>query len=325
MIKLFISHASEDKADFVRPLAERLKTEFQVWYDEYELTVGDKLREKIDQGLRQCDYGVVVLSHHFFGKRWTQEELDGLFSLETIERKVILPVWKDITVEDVKKYSPILANRVAVSTDRGIEGVVHEIKKAVDLIDRYKSIETEAWKAKYSVLDKDITHKMKAQARFDSVEGVQQVSAAARSMIADAKSRVEQLNRESDFLKMEFVKDPSKTLPDSLFILGPFLPYSESTTKPPRLSLRFFFRHELSNSLRGCELAIDIARLNEQHSWEATFDLLRLVPKFDREFNVYWESRDKTFNDGSAILDFAFDRFAEILRKEADKAGSYRY
>jgi len=46
-----------------------------------------------------------------------------------------------------------------------------------------------------------------------------------------------------------------------------------------------------------------------------------LVPRFDHEFNVYWEGRDKTFNDGTAILDFAFDSFAEILRKEADKAG----
>jgi hypothetical protein len=131
MIKLFISHASEDKDGFVRPLAERLKTDFEVWYDEYELTIGDKLREKIDQGLRQCDYGVVVLSPHFFAKRWPQEELDGLFSLETKERKVILPVWKDVTAEDVRSFSPILASRLAVSTDRGIDRVVNEIKKAV--------------------------------------------------------------------------------------------------------------------------------------------------------------------------------------------------
>jgi hypothetical protein len=266
----------------------------------------------------------VVLSHHFFAKRWPPEELDGLFSLEMRRGKVILPIRKGVTMEDLQRYSPMLAGHFSVSADSGIPNVVLEIKKAVGLVARVKSIAS-PWHEKYAALDKDITHKMKAQGRSDSVEGVQQVSAAARGIIADAKSRVEQLNRESDFLKMEFVKDPSKTLPDSLLILGPFLPYSESTTKPPRLSLRFFFQHEFTNSLRGCELSIDIARLNEQNSWEATFELLRLVPKFDREFNVYWESRDKTFNDGSAILDFAFDRFAETLTKEADKAGSYRY
>jgi hypothetical protein len=184
-----------------------------------------------------------------------------------------------------------------------------------------------ARETKYSVLDKDITHKMKAKARSNSVEGVQQVSAAARSIIADAKTRVDQQNRESDFLKMEFVKDPSKTLPDSLFILGPFLPYSESTTKPPRLSLRFFFRPHYTNSLEGTYLFIDIICLGSvrNDTSDVTLEEYELIPKFDREFNVYWESRDKTFNDGTTILNFAFDRFAETLTKEAGKAGSYRY
>lgn len=327
MIKIFISHASEDKADFVRPLAERLRTEFQVWYDEYELTLGDRLLEKIDQGLRECNYGVVVLSHHFFSKRWPREELDALFGLETKERKVILPVWKDVTVEDVRTFSPILAGRLAVSTDRGIEHVVHEIKKAVGIADRVKSIES-AWQEKYAALDKDIAHKLKAKGRADSTEGVQQVYEAARSIIADAKSRVDQLNRESDSLKMEFTKDPSKTLPDSLSILGPFLPYSESTAKPPRLSLRFSFEPHHTNSLEGTRLFIDIIRLGSyvrDDPSQGTVEEFELAPKFDRVFNVYWEGKDRVFSDGTAVLDFVFDRFAQILRKEADKAGSFRY
>ena len=184
-----------------------------------------------------------------------------------------------------------------------------------------------AWETKYSVLDKDITHKMKAKARSNSVEGVQQVNEAARSIIADARSRVDQLNGESDLLKMGFTKDPSKTLPDSLLILGPWLPYSQSTTKPPRLSLRFNFEHHYTNSLEGSCLFIDIICLGSvrDDTSEVTLEQYELIPKFDQEFNVYWESRDKTFNDGTAILNFAFDRFAEILKNEADKAGSYRY
>jgi len=327
MTKLFISHASEDKAEFVRPLAERLKTEFQVWYDEYELTIGDKLREKIDQGLRQCDYGVVVLSHHFFAKRWPQEELDGLFSLETRERKVILPIWKDIAREEVTRYSPILAGRLAASTDQGIEHVVHEIKKAVGIADRVKSFQS-AWQEKYAVLDKDITHKLKAKGRANSTEGVQQVHEAAQSIIRDAKARVDRLNQESDSLKMGFTKDPSKTLPDSLSILGPFLPYSESTAKPQRLSLRLSLEHHYTNSLEGTCLFIDIIRLGsyvQDDPSQGTLEEFELVPKFDRAFNVYWEGKDRIFSDGTAVLDFVFDRFAEILRNEADKAGSFRY
>jgi hypothetical protein len=68
-VKLFISHASEDKTDFVRPLAEALKSHFAIWYDEHELTLGDSLLKKINAGLAACDYGVVVLSPAFFQKR----------------------------------------------------------------------------------------------------------------------------------------------------------------------------------------------------------------------------------------------------------------
>ena len=33
-----------------------------VWYDEFELKIGDKLRRKIDEGLRKSRYGIKVNS-----------------------------------------------------------------------------------------------------------------------------------------------------------------------------------------------------------------------------------------------------------------------
>ena len=71
-VKVFLSHASEDQAEFVRPLADALAAmpeEFRVWYSEYELVIGDRLLSKIDDGLKSCDYGIVVLSPAFFAKR----------------------------------------------------------------------------------------------------------------------------------------------------------------------------------------------------------------------------------------------------------------
>ena len=66
----FISHASEDKAGFVRPLAKALgKMGFRVWYDEFELRVGDSLRQSIDKGLINSRFGIVVLSSAFFAKK----------------------------------------------------------------------------------------------------------------------------------------------------------------------------------------------------------------------------------------------------------------
>jgi hypothetical protein len=61
---VFISHASEDKDGFVRPLAAALDASgLLVWFDESALTVGDSLRGKIDEGLANSRYGIVVLSH----------------------------------------------------------------------------------------------------------------------------------------------------------------------------------------------------------------------------------------------------------------------
>jgi hypothetical protein len=125
---VFISHASEDKEDFVRPLAAELaRLGLRVWYDEWTLILGDSLRRKIDEGLASSEYGVVVLSRNFFAKDWPQAELDGLFAREMQGRKVILPVWHDITKEEVIKHSPMLAGKLATITEKGAEVVASEI------------------------------------------------------------------------------------------------------------------------------------------------------------------------------------------------------
>jgi len=139
-MKLFISHASEDKAAFVKPLAEALRQEFEVWYDEYELTIGDSLLKRINNGLASADYGVVVLSPYFFQKKWPQSELDGLFALESANRKMILPIWKDVSIEDVKRYSPMLAGRLGANASDGVEKVVREIRKAIEVSVRAKEL-----------------------------------------------------------------------------------------------------------------------------------------------------------------------------------------
>ncbi|PYR64623.1 MAG: DUF1883 domain-containing protein, partial [Acidobacteria bacterium] len=95
--------------------------------DELSLTVGDSLRRKIDEGLANSRYGIVVLSKAFFAKDWPQRELDGLVSLEIGGRKVILPIWHGVTKADVAKFSPLLADRVAASSAEGIDSVVTKI------------------------------------------------------------------------------------------------------------------------------------------------------------------------------------------------------
>ena len=60
--RIFISHASEDKLEFVAPLAKALLgANFDVWYDEYEIKPGLSIRQTIDSGLFCLDIGLLVL------------------------------------------------------------------------------------------------------------------------------------------------------------------------------------------------------------------------------------------------------------------------
>lgn len=131
---VFVCHASEDKAAFVRPLAERLHAEgLSVWYDDFTISIGDSLRRKIDDGLAKSRYGVVVLSHAFFAKHWPQRELDGLDAREADGRKVILPVWLNVDREDVVGYSPVLADRLAAKASDGLDKVVAQLLEAMGM------------------------------------------------------------------------------------------------------------------------------------------------------------------------------------------------
>jgi hypothetical protein len=126
---VFICHASEDKASVARPLALALQERgITVWLDEFQIRIGDSLRRKIDEGLRNSAYGVVILSPSFFTKQWAQSELDGLVDREmTLGTKVVLPIWHEIDHDGVAAYSPSLANRYAARTDSGLDHVATAI------------------------------------------------------------------------------------------------------------------------------------------------------------------------------------------------------
>ncbi|TKG89804.1 DUF1883 domain-containing protein [Puteibacter caeruleilacunae] len=131
---VFISHASEDKAEVVRPLATALKAEgLAVWYDEFELKIGDSLRRKIDKGLANSRFGIVVLSKDFIRKGWTNYELDGIITKSMTNEQVVLPIWHNITKKEVVDYSPSLADKLARNTATyTVEEIAIEIAEVIN-------------------------------------------------------------------------------------------------------------------------------------------------------------------------------------------------
>lgn len=120
---VFMSHASEDKESIARPLAEALEARgLRVWFDNQEILIGDSIRQKIEEGLAQSSYGVVILSKPFISKFWTNFELDGL-----IER--VLPIWHEISRQEIANRFPALAGIAALNTS---EYAIPDIARQID-------------------------------------------------------------------------------------------------------------------------------------------------------------------------------------------------
>lgn len=114
---VFISHASEDKEPFVEELVHALRDRaIRVWYDSLNIAWGDSLRSQIDNGLKRSTFGIVILSENYIKKGWTQYELEGLFNIEMTKGKTILPIWHNITKQQVMDFSATLAGRKALTT-----------------------------------------------------------------------------------------------------------------------------------------------------------------------------------------------------------------
>ena len=114
------------------PLVEKLQDAgITVWYDALELQWGKSLREQIDNGIKRSKFAILVLSKHFFEKQWPRRELDGILAKETVSGNAPLPIWYNVTQEDVYEFSPTLSGLYAISTDNHS---IDDICKALQLV-----------------------------------------------------------------------------------------------------------------------------------------------------------------------------------------------
>lgn len=130
----FISHDSQDKGSIAKPIALGLqKLLVPVWYDEFSLTVGSKLRESIEAGIKQCKKCILIVTKSFLSNEgWTKAEFDSVFTKEIVEKgNVILPIWHQVTQREVYEYSPWLANIYAIDWKLGEEEVVNKLHREI--------------------------------------------------------------------------------------------------------------------------------------------------------------------------------------------------
>jgi len=92
--KVFISHASEDKERFVIDFAKKLRSRgVDAWLDRWEMLPGDSLVDKIfEEGIKNADAFIIVLSKNSVHKPWVREELNAGFVKRISKKAKIIPV-----------------------------------------------------------------------------------------------------------------------------------------------------------------------------------------------------------------------------------------
>ena len=137
---VFISHANADKIDYVNQLKESLdKLGIQIFYDKDTLEWGDNWKAKILEGVQKAEYAIIVISDNFFGREWTEKELQELLNRQnTSGQKIILPILYNITVSQLQEQYPAVADIQALnSSDYSCDEIA--LKFAGQLIKRLKA------------------------------------------------------------------------------------------------------------------------------------------------------------------------------------------
>lgn len=130
MRDVFICHASEDKINYVYPLIGELSTVgITYWVDEAEIMWGDDIIKKINQGLQQSKYIIVLITQNFLNKNWPQTELCNALNIEFSRNKsYVLPIFC-IDEEYVYERYPLLSSKRFIKWESGVNKIKEELEK----------------------------------------------------------------------------------------------------------------------------------------------------------------------------------------------------
>lgn len=129
---LFLSHASGDKSDYVEPLARALdRLRISYWLDAQQISWGDSITGRINEGLRSSRYGLLCLSKRFLERAWPENELGSLLAMQNRDgRKRVLPLILNSTDSILHQY-PLLAGLAYREYDSNPEVLAEELARVV--------------------------------------------------------------------------------------------------------------------------------------------------------------------------------------------------
>ncbi len=127
----FLLYSSED-IQLASELAGSLKSRgFKFWYAPIELKVGSKLLDSIEQGMQNSRSGILLISKSYLRKGWTNYEMDVLIRQSIDSSKKLLPIWHEVTKEEVEKRHLGLAGIVALRSEQGLQATTSRLTEVL--------------------------------------------------------------------------------------------------------------------------------------------------------------------------------------------------
>ena len=116
---VFISHASRDKEEYVDELNEEIKKlGVNIFYDSDVIKWGDNWKEAILAGIEQAEFAIIVISENFFGREWTEKELNDFLTRQNESgQTIVLPILHNVSVQQMKEKYPKLSEIQAIDAD----------------------------------------------------------------------------------------------------------------------------------------------------------------------------------------------------------------
>ena len=117
---VFISHANKDKLDYVDSLYMAIrKLGVNIFYDSEVLSWGDDWKKVLLDGTEQSEFAIIVISENFFGREWTERELEEFLKRQnTSGQKIVLPLLHNVSLDMLKEKYPSLADIQCIDTVR---------------------------------------------------------------------------------------------------------------------------------------------------------------------------------------------------------------
>jgi hypothetical protein len=125
--KAFLSYGWEDR-DLAKRIAESLQANgLETWWAEWEIRAGDSLRQKIDEGLRNCTDFLVLLTPTSIDKPWVNQEMDAGLVRKIESEARFIPIRHRLAVTALPPLLRGMLSPALEDFDSDILQLIHDI------------------------------------------------------------------------------------------------------------------------------------------------------------------------------------------------------